>query len=144
MQKNHNVRILFNTVVANEAIGDEVVRAFYCGVVDGLRAERLDVDDFVPVDVTAGGLAQYLRVQSVGAAQQPGPGRTALVQGGAEVVGADGRLELALGQAYPNALGFDQVPDLDRQGIGVGVRHPAVQEGGQFGDEAAASAVHAD
>ena len=66
-------------------------------------------------------LAQRLRVQGVRAAHQPLPGRAALVQGGPAVVGADSGLELALGEPGADPLGLDQVPDLDRQGVGVGV-----------------------
>src|SRR4249919_3737750 len=60
MQKNHNVTILFDAVVAYEAIGDEVMCAFYCGVVHRLRSERLDADDPVPVDVAGGDRAKRL------------------------------------------------------------------------------------
>src|SRR5690242_2938149 len=126
VQKNDDVCVLFNTIVTNEAIGDKVVCALYCGVVDGLRSEWLDGDNLVPIHVAAGGLAKRFRVQGVGTAQQPGPGRAALVQGGAAVVSADSRLEPAIGQTCPDAFGLDQVPDLDRQSVGVGVRGPAV------------------
>ena len=53
-------------------------------------------------------------------------------------MGADSRLELALGETGAGSLGLDQLPDLLRQGIGVRVDGPAVQEGGQLAYEAAA------
>src|SRR5205807_9137886 len=66
MQKNHNIRILLDAVVTDEAIGDEVVGALHCGVIDGLWSEGFDADDPVPVEVAAGDLAQRPRAEYLG------------------------------------------------------------------------------
>src|SRR5439155_24435097 len=114
VQKDHNVTVLLYAVVTYEAVGNEVVCAFYCGVVNGLRSERLDADDPVPVDIAAGDLAQLLRAEDRCAPQQALPRRAALVQRRPAVVGADGRLELPLGQPGPDALRLDGLPAAER------------------------------
>jgi hypothetical protein len=106
------------------------VGAFYCGVVNGLRSERLDADDAVPVDVAAGDLVQRLGAEDRRAPQQALPRRAALVQRRPAVVGADGRLELPLGQPGPDALRLDDLPDADRDRVHVRVDCPPGQHGG--------------
>jgi peptidoglycan/LPS O-acetylase OafA/YrhL len=70
VKQDHNVAILFDTIVGHEAIGDEVVGALHGGVVDRLRSERFDADDAVPVEVAAGDLAQRLAAHCLRAAHQ--------------------------------------------------------------------------
>src|SRR6185437_5318881 len=144
VQKDHNVTILLDAVVTYETVGNEVVGAFYCGVVDGLRSERLDGDDPVPVDVAAGDLAQRLGAEDRCAPQQSLPRWAAFVQRRPAVVGPDRRLELPVGQPGPDALRLDDLPDAERNGVHVRVDSPPGQRGGQLPRRLATAAVHAD
>src|SRR6266496_1975734 len=70
VQKDDDVAILFDTVVADQAVGDEVVRALHRGVVDGLWSQRLDAHDPVPVEIAAGDLTQRLGVKCLRTAHE--------------------------------------------------------------------------
>src|SRR6266568_4739802 len=144
VQKDHNVTILLDAVVAYEAIGNEVMCAFYCGVVNGLRSERLNADDPIPVDVAAGDLAQRFGAEDRCAPQQALPRRAALVQRRSAVVGADRRLELTVGQPGPDALRLDDLPDAERDRVHVRVDCPPGQRGGQLPRRLSTAAVHAN
>ncbi len=73
VQENHDVRVLLDTIVSYETIGDEVVSAFHCGVIDRLRSQGFDAHDPVPVEVAAGDLAQRRGAEGLRAAHQALP-----------------------------------------------------------------------
>ena len=66
VQKDHNVRVLLNAVVADKAVGDKVMRTLYCCVIDRSLSQWLDTYDPVPVDVAASDLAERLGVEHIG------------------------------------------------------------------------------
>ena len=70
-QPQDHVRVLLDTVMGYHAVRDEVVRAFNGRVVNGLRSQRLDSYNPVPVDVAACCLPENLGIKRFGAAQQP-------------------------------------------------------------------------
>ena len=58
VQEHHDVGVLLERVVGDQAVGHEVVRALDGGVEDRPFTERRDVDDAVPLDVRHRQIAQ--------------------------------------------------------------------------------------
>src|SRR5262249_43135984 len=104
-----------------DPIGDEVVSAFHSGVVDGLRTERLDAHNPIPEDVRRSRRFKYRGPENLGAPGQLFSRWATLVERRTAVLGANRRLELALGHSGAPTFRLDQVPNFDRQGVHIGI-----------------------